>query len=130
MLDTALLCLALNLYHEARSEDTASQIAVAEVTLNRVDSNRYPNTVCGVVKQYKQFSWYWDERSDKPYEKDAFKKSLRIAERMLKERDYYSVVGTEATHYHASYIKTPYWAKKFKRLKKVGSHIFYKAKKK
>jgi spore germination cell wall hydrolase CwlJ-like protein len=41
MLDTALLCLALNLYHEARSEDTASQIAVAEVTLNRVDSNHY-----------------------------------------------------------------------------------------
>lgn len=129
MLDTALLCLALNLYHEARSEDTASQIAVAEVTLNRVDSNLYPDTVCGVVKQYKQFSWYWDEKSDKPYEKEAFKKSLRIAERMLKERDYYSVVGKEATHYHASYV-SPYWQNSFDRIKKVGSHIFYKAKKK
>jgi len=126
LINTALLCLSLNLYHEARSEDTASQIAVAEVTLNRVASPHYPNSVCGVVKQYKQFSWYWDEKSDKPYEKEAFKKSISIAERMLAERDHYSVVGKKATHYHASYVK-PYWSKKLKKLKTVGKHIFYES---
>ena len=129
MLNTALMCLALNIYHEARSEDIASQIAVAEVTLNRVESTYYPDTVCGVVKQKNQFSWYWDNKSDKPYEKDAFKVSLDITERMLLERDYYTVVGKDATHYHASYVN-PYWAKKFKRIKKVGTHIFYKDEKK
>jgi spore germination cell wall hydrolase CwlJ-like protein len=129
MLNTALMCLALNIYHEARSEDIASQIAVAEVTLNRVASQDYPNTVCGVVKQKGQFSWYWDEKSDTPYEKKAFNGSIDIAKRMLSERDYYNVVGKEATHYHASYVK-PYWAKKFKRIKTVGKHIFYKKEKK
>ena len=129
MLNTALMCLALNIYHEARSEDIASQIAVAEVTMNRVESKYYPNTVCGVVKQKDQFSWYWDSKSDKPYEKKAFEISLDIAERMLSERDYYIVVGKDATHYHASYV-SPYWSKKLERLKKVGTHIFYKADKK
>ena len=51
MIETTLLCLALNMYFEARSEPIAGQIAVAEVTLNRVASPHYPNTVCEVVLQ-------------------------------------------------------------------------------
>ncbi|NIO43392.1 MAG: hypothetical protein GTO41_26515, partial [Burkholderiales bacterium] len=50
-----LNCLALNVYHEARGEPMAGQYAVAEVTMNRVASRRYPNTVCKVVFQKK-----WD----------------------------------------------------------------------
>jgi spore germination cell wall hydrolase CwlJ-like protein len=49
--DKALRCLALNIYHEARSEPRAGQIAVASVTLNRVKSKRFPGTVCDVVMQ-------------------------------------------------------------------------------
>ena len=41
-----LFCLALNVYFEARSEDLASQYAVAEVTLNRVASPDFPDDVC------------------------------------------------------------------------------------
>ena len=44
-----LFCLALNVYFEARSEDVVGQYAVAEVTLNRVASDRFPDTVCDVV---------------------------------------------------------------------------------
>ena len=124
-----LYCLAKNIYFESRNQPTLGQIAVGQVTMNRVNSPKFPNTVCGVVKQKDQFSWYWDSKSDKPYEKKAFEISLDIAERMLSERDYYIVVGKDATHYHASYV-SPYWAKKFTRLKKVGTHIFYKADKK
>ena len=51
MLKTALMCLALNIYFEARNESIAGQIAVAEVTLNRVASKNYPNNVCGVIYQ-------------------------------------------------------------------------------
>lgn len=51
IMSTALLCLASNIYFEARSEPIAGQIAVAEVTLNRVTSQDYPNNICEVVLQ-------------------------------------------------------------------------------
>lgn len=54
----AVLCLSSVIYWEARGEPLQGQIAVAQVVLNRVKSKQYPNTVCKVVKQKKQFSWY------------------------------------------------------------------------
>ena len=44
-LNAEIECLALNIYHEARSERTAGMWAVADVTINRVKSIQYPNTV-------------------------------------------------------------------------------------
>src|SRR3954453_10045701 len=46
-----IACLALNVYFEARGEPEAGQYAVAEVTMNRVASPYYPDTVCDVVYQ-------------------------------------------------------------------------------
>ena len=79
-----LECLAKNIYHEARGESREGKVAVANVTLNRVHSARFPDTVCGVVYQavYSrwwlehhnklvpvrnmcQFSWYCDGKSDR-----------------------------------------------------------------
>ena len=51
MFETALLCLALNVYHEARDQPVYGMQAVAEVVLNRVHDRRFPDTVCEVVKQ-------------------------------------------------------------------------------
>ena len=60
--------MALNIFFEARSEPIQGQIAVAEVTLNRVASDDYPNTICEVVLQENsqgcQFSWWCDSKSD------------------------------------------------------------------
>ena len=89
MIAEAIVCLALNVYHEAKNQSLAGQIAVAEVVMNRVDDPRYPNNVCDVVKQgltYKwkpsvpirnqcQFSWYCDGKSDVAKEKDAWEES-------------------------------------------------------
>ena len=48
-------CLALNMYHEARSDkDLFSYIAVSNVVMNRVKSPKYPNNICDVVKQKHQ----------------------------------------------------------------------------
>src|SRR5882672_3004751 len=52
-----IACLARNVYFEARGEPEAGQYAVAEVTMNRKASGRYPNTVCGVVYERQAFSW-------------------------------------------------------------------------
>lgn len=120
----AFLCLALNVYFEARSEDTLGQLAVAEVTLNRVASERYPDDVCSVVWQPKQFSWTHDGKSDAPKDKRAWAEAQRIAQIAL-ETEGLSVVGDDVTHYHADYTE-PYWSKSYVRVAKVGTHIFYK----
>ena len=39
------------LYFEARGEEIKGIIAVAEVIINRRDSNDFPNTICGVIEQ-------------------------------------------------------------------------------
>jgi len=80
-----LQCLALNIYHEARSESPLGQEAVGLVTMNRVQDKRYPDTVCDVVYQAHvdskgrpkrnkcQFSWYCDGKSDTIHDMVAFK---------------------------------------------------------
>ena len=50
-METETECLAMNIYHEARSERTAGMWAVGDVTINRVKHASYPNTICGVVTQ-------------------------------------------------------------------------------
>lgn len=119
----AIMCLALNVYFEARGEDLLGQLAVAEVTLNRVASPKYPDDVCGVVWQKNQFSWTHDGKSDKPKDKEAWARALYVAQVALETEDMV-VVGEDVTHYHATYAR-PYWAKHLKRVAQVGNHIFY-----
>ena len=63
-------CLAEALYFEARGESIKGQVAVAEVILNRVESNKFPNTVCGVINQGTgrkyacQFTYTCDGRAE------------------------------------------------------------------
>ena len=79
MIDLAIMCLAMNVYWEARNQSIAGQVAVAQVTMNRVASPDYPNDVCGVVHQHKQFSWQWDGKSDVPKEDASWNKAQMVA---------------------------------------------------
>ena len=131
MIETALMCLALNIYFEARSEPIEGQIAIAEVTLNRVASTNYPNDVCSVVLQKNkdgcQFSWWCDGKSDQPREHNSLRTSKALAELMLKEGHHITVIGNEATHYHSNDVH-PYWANDLHKIRRIGKHIFYKKK--
>ena len=128
MMETALMCMALNIFFEARSEPIQGQIAVAEVTLNRVASDDYPNTICEVVLQENsqgcQFSWWCDGKSDSPKEHNSFQTSKSLAKLMIEDGQYISVVGKNATHYHTDDIK-PYWSDDMVKVEQVGKHIFY-----
>ena len=76
------MCLAKNIYFEARDQSLAAKMAVSFVVLNRIKHKQYPSTVCEVIHQgptysWKpefpvrnkcQFSWYCDGKSDKPKE--------------------------------------------------------------
>ena len=135
MIAEALMCLALNVYFEARSESMASQLAVSLVVMNRVKDHRFPNTFCGVVKQgltYKndkvvlgkcQFSWYCDGKPDRPKNKQAWLKAQQVASIVL---DGSMVDFTQgSTHYHAHYVK-PAWSERFTQTVRINDHIFYR----
>ena len=141
LIETALMCLALNTYHEAKNQSMIGQVATAQVVMNRVADSRYPNTVCEVVKQgpkYKgsdvpvrhkcQFSWFCDGKSDEP-KKDSkeWRMGQEYARIVLSGRIVLDVTEG-ATHYHATYVK-PSWAKTKTRTTRIESHIFYRCEK-
>ena len=142
LLETAFICLALNTYHEAKNQSMIGQIATAQVVMNRVADDRYPNTVCEVVKQGPhrpswenpekeypvrhrcQFSWYCDGKSDIPKNEKAWKKAQDYAYLVLYNRINLDVTEG-ATHYHATYVR-PAWAKTKTRTTRIEKHIFYR----
>ncbi len=116
-------CMALNVYHEGRGESGLGQAAIAAVTMNRVKSKRYPDTICEVVYQRKQFSW--TRLSAKHHainDFHAWTQALTIAQRFI-QGEKVADLG-EATHYHAKNVK-PYWMDKNKLITTIGNHYFY-----
>jgi len=126
-----LTCLARNVYFEARGESLAGQRAVAEVTMNRVASERFPNTVCQVVYEKRwdsrrnryvgAFSWTELEAKSKPSGM-AWERALAAAEAVYDGQEAHTVQG--ALFYHADKIR-PRWARSKNRIAKIGRHIFY-----
>ena len=119
---TPLTCLALALYFEARSEPIDAQLAVAEVIYNRVEDQRYPDDICSVVYQRKQFSWTHDGLSDKPKNKEVWLEVKTLASEIISKE--IELLGHGATHYHAEYV-SPYWADSLTQVGQYGTHVFY-----
>jgi spore germination cell wall hydrolase CwlJ-like protein len=123
-------CLAEAVYFEARSEPEDGQAAVAQVVLNRVRHENYPDTVCGVVYQNRhrylacQFTFACEGRSLRITEADAWRQAVQIATDVVSGKIYLDDVGA-ATHYHADYVR-PRWARALKRMDTIGRHTFYK----
>jgi spore germination cell wall hydrolase CwlJ-like protein len=127
-----LACLARNIYHEARGEPLAGQYAVAEVTLNRVASSRFPDTVCEVVFE-QRWDWIrkrhvgafsWTELDSRHQgDSEAFKHARKIAEQVYKKQVKPRV--DDALFYHATSIH-PSWARTKHKVASIGRHIFYK----
>lgn len=122
-------CLQQNIYFEARNQSSIGKSAVAWVTLNRVEDSRYPDTICDVVWQRKQFSWTHDGKSDEPsknvVEQRAWKKAGKIAETVLFEwvSGKESPIG-DAVMFHADYVD-PYWTDAYTEVAQIDNHIFY-----
>src|SRR5665811_41386 len=49
-------CLVRAMYFESNRSSHDGLMAVGTVVMNRVDSQRFPNTICGVVSQHRQFA--------------------------------------------------------------------------
>ena len=121
-------CLAENIYHEAAYEPKEGWMAVGFVTMNRLTSGSYSNSVCGVVYQKTgrtyQFSWVGMKNRLSKINHTVYNDILEVATLIYMNHDRLKDVTGGATFYHADYVN-PKW-KGVVKTKKIGQHIFYK----
>ena len=122
-------CLADNIYHEAGYEPDQGKIAVALVTMNRVQDPRYPKDICSVVKQKVkytcQFTWFCQDKYTNR-QKTAYEESRDIALHVYANYEKIKDFTNGALFYHADYVN-PQW-RGLERTTVIGRHIFYKEK--
>ena len=121
-----ILCMAKNIYYEAASESFEGKLAVAQVTMNRVNSNKFPSNVCDVVYQKTgstyQFSWVGENVSP-VRNKYAWEECLIVAKKALTEKRLHDTIyKTKSMYYHNTSVN-PAW--KLKYVAKIGNHLFY-----
>lgn len=120
-----ILCLAKNIYHEARGEGIKGMSAVAAVTLNRVNSYYYPDNICDVVYQPFQFSWVYENMKidyTNPINLTSWETSKKVALMILNNGIPSDMI--DVLHYHADHIK-PDWSDSKIEHKRIANHIFY-----
>jgi spore germination cell wall hydrolase CwlJ-like protein len=124
-------CLAKNIYFEANTEPAEGKLAVATVTMNRVQSHVFPGTVCGVVLDQSskgcQFSWVCDGKSDIIRDRRGYIESVELAEDVLLSNRRSRIISPDVMYYHANYVE-PKWAKTMMMFATIGAHIFYRKK--
>ena len=146
-----LYCLAINSYWEARGESLEEKLAIAQVVMNRVENNRYPDDVCSVITQgpkresWKtqknpsmphserkyfpvlnrcQFSWFCDGRTDSISNLRGWEDSVISA--YLVYTGYGEDKVNGATHYYAHKKVTPRWADAMVVTAKLRGHTYLK----
>mgnify|MGYP003132292725 CR=1 FL=1 len=138
MINTVMMCLALNIFFEARNQPLQGQVAVTQVVLNRVSDPEYPDKICDVVFQAQknksgrilrnrcQFSWFCDGKSDVPHDIDALRWANHVAISVL--YGLHPDITNGATHYHSNKVR-PKWAVSMKKTVEIGDHMFFKKRK-
>lgn len=115
-------CLASAIFYEARSEPFEGQLAVAQVILNRVQSGRFAETICGVVLQRSQFSFV---RGGAIPKISAGSKDWReaVAIARIAQAKLHPSAAANALFFHATHVN-PKW--RLSRVASIGNHIFYR----
>lgn len=127
-------CLARNVYYEARGESYEGQLAVALVTLNRVENGLFPNTICGVVNERKlkhgfevcQFSWRCESHTNPKKRVHQKHESYKAAMEAIFEYESLTsgLITKDVLYFHAKHVK-PNWRKAKLKLAMIDNHIFY-----
>lgn len=139
ILTSAAVCLAANIYFEAAGEPLAGQIAVANVTINRVLDNK--TSVCTEVLKPSQFSWTTNmvtAKNSKPAVLSQFRpkskqdlkawlSASRLATAMIRDPSKFKDATKGSTHYHNLTVK-PSWTRNLKISARIGNHVFYVSK--
>ena len=127
--EQSIRCLAQNIYFESRGEGTQGWLAVAFVTINRVIDPRFPNDICSVVFEPKQFSWTHDGISDEPDlsyypDKKAWQYILEFSRGFLENAGNIEDPTSGSLYYHR-YDVEPSWKDSYDVAVVIGEHVFY-----
>jgi spore germination cell wall hydrolase CwlJ-like protein len=127
-LNDAVTCLSRTIYWEAKGEGTVGMEAIANVVMNRLGHEGFPNSVCEIVKQGRQegacqFSWWCDGRSDDVEEEDPYGVATDTARKALNRELADRTDG--ALYFHHRRL-SPAWASEYIKTAEIGGHIFYK----
>lgn len=124
-------CLAKNIYYEAGLENYEGKVAVAQVTVNRAENGKFPDTICGVVHQKTrvpsgkfvcQFSWVCEPNRLKiKYYSDRWQNSLEVARDVIVNGLRLDHLN-DALYFHNTHVR-PNWG--LERIARIGGHIFY-----
>lgn len=136
-LQTQARCLAHNIYFEARGEPLEGQLAVAHVTLNRVESKYFPGSICEVVQQQRknvcQFSWWCSKKlrgqstKNRLPNQGLYNEIEQLATEVMVGLHKREDITHGALFYHANYVsKTRLGALKLEPTVTIGQHIFYR----
>ena len=103
---------------EAGGENLTGKIMVANVILNRVNSDRFPNTVTEVVYQKSQFSPTIDGRINTV---SISQETLTAVERALSGEDH----SNGALYFRSVHCNSTWFDNRLTRVAEHGNHIFY-----
>lgn len=137
--NTSLRCMICNCYHESRGEimngtpgvaNRNAGVAVSRAVMSRVKSDSFPNSVCGVVKQRAQFSW-WPGSAGVEIDNPTHRGRPSPIDRQGREvcesiaREALEFTGFYALYFHTRQV-SPRWSRGCRRLETIGNHIFYR----
>jgi N-acetylmuramoyl-L-alanine amidase len=119
-----LNCLADNIYYESAGENAESKVSVAQVTINRAESGKFPNDICKVVYQSSQFSWTISKpKALRARNQKAYDESKEVAKKVLLEGFRLPSISN-SLYYHTKAVN-PSWNRNMKIDAVIGQHIFY-----
>lgn len=127
-LEDPLTCLARTIYWEAKGEDVTAMEGVANVVMNRLAAESFPDTICGVVTEGKdggpcQFAWWCDGSSDAVEEPDRYAITTEVARRALNQE---LPDRTDGALFFHGINDTPGWAGDYVQTVRLGDHVFYR----
>lgn len=118
------LCLALNIYHEARGSTRNDMVGVAWVTRNRVES-RYSRgrNYCQIIWEPGQYSWTTRSTTSlMPREHSAWQRVVHVAEQVISGNVADPTSG--ANTFYSSRLGTPAWTRRGTGRMTIGAHTY------
>lgn len=134
-----VVCLALNMYHEARGSTVKDQIATTYVVFNRMDNKHYPlnyktKSICNIVFDRWQFCWTNGEQVAMPRvnlsgERIAWEKAQQLALNLYQNPIHKQMAKEfQLQHYVVTPLlydkKRPKWIDKRKLTVSIGKHSY------
>lgn len=127
-LEEPITCLSRTLYWEAKGQPGPDMEAVANVVMNRLAHEGFPNSVCEVVTEGAehspcQFSWWCDGRPDAVEEEEAYEVAKEVARQALNQE---LADRTDGALYFHSRDVAPEWANSYLLTTETEHFLFYR----